>query len=66
MTRAEAQKYNNGLYRIYWKSGGMSEASVGSLHDGTRWFAPTNWVGKDTTGIASTDWRSVNYIEHAD
>jgi hypothetical protein len=39
--------FNNlkcGLYRVYWKSGGSSWASIGIGNDGTRWLAPTNWV----------------------
>ena len=67
MTLEEAKKHGNGLYRIYWKGdGGMSEAAVGRLHDGTPWFAPTNWTSKSQEGIASTSWRSVSHIELAD
>ena len=33
-----------GLYKIYWRSGGSSLASIGVLRDGGRWVAPTNWV----------------------
>lgn len=35
---------NSGLYRVYWADGGSSLAAIGSLYDGTRWLAPTNWV----------------------
>lgn len=66
MTKREAQKLDHGLYRIYWKSGGVSEAAVGSLYDGTRWFAPTNWTAKTTDGIVSTAWRRVDHTEYAD
>lgn len=37
-----------GLYEIFWKSGGSSIASVGNMHDGVRWIAPTNWTSKDS------------------
>ena len=60
MTRDEAQKLGHGVFRLFWKSGGSSVASVGSLHDGTRWFAPSNWVSKTAGGITSTDWRKVD------
>lgn len=67
MTQAEAQeRTRHGLYRLFWKSGGMSEAAVGSLHDGRRWFAPTNWTSKSPEGIASTQWRLVDCVETAD
>ena len=37
-----------GLYEIFWKSGGSSLASVGNMHDGVRWIAPTNWTSADS------------------
>jgi hypothetical protein len=40
-----------GLYKIYWNEeseGGTSIASVGNMHDGVRWIAPTNWTSKDS------------------
>lgn len=48
-----------GIYRLYWKSGGSSLAAVGGLSDGTLWFAPTNWTGKEPGAIASIAWYSV-------
>jgi hypothetical protein len=56
-----------GVYRLLWKSGGSSVASVGMTYDGTRWYAPANW----TTGsadaslatVVSTDWGRVNRVE---
>lgn len=62
MTQREVQKLGHGLYRLFWKSGGMSLASVGSLHDGRRWFACTNWVSKESDGIACTSWRLVDHV----
>tara|TARA_Y100000310_G_C20598360_1_gene771697 strand:+ start:227 stop:601 length:375 start_codon:yes stop_codon:yes gene_type:complete len=56
-----------GLYRIFWKSGGTSLASVGQTHDGTRWFAPCNWTGKNENPlVASTDWKLVSRFELID
>lgn len=46
-TREEILGCPHGIYKVFWKSGGFSLAAVGSLHDGTRWFAPTNWTGKE-------------------
>lgn len=38
------QDIRMGLYKIHWKSGGSSLASIGITHDGGRWIAPTNWI----------------------
>lgn len=57
-----------GLYRVTWKEsagGGQSLASVGLLHDGTRWLAPTNWVSETPSGIATTNWSEVESVELA-
>ena len=63
MTKDEAKKLKNGVYKIFWKyDGGSSLASVGRLHDGTPWFAPSNWVSANKEGIACTEWRMVEYI----
>lgn len=62
MTKEEARKLHHGIYRLYWKDGGSSLASVGGLHDGTRWFAPINWTSKAPDGIASTKWVYVEYV----
>lgn len=51
-----------GLYKIYWKEGGSSLASVGSLNDGTRWYAPCNWTGENEF-VACTDWDEVERVE---
>lgn len=55
-----------GLYRIYWRDGSTSLASVGMLHDGLHWFAPINWTAKDTTGIACTNWSYVHRVERVE
>ena len=55
-------KIRPGLYIIYWKEGGSSLASVGMLHDGTRWFAPSNWTGDGSMQV-STEWDLVWKVE---
>jgi hypothetical protein len=59
MNKIDVQKLRHGVYRLFWKGGGSSLASVGSLYDGTRWFAPTNWTSQMKEGICSTNWRVV-------
>ena len=44
MTKAASQLLGNGLYRVWWKSGGSSLAAVGVQANGDRWLAPTNWI----------------------
>ena len=67
MTKDEVKALQRGLYRIFWKSeagGGSSIAAVGSTYNGSRWLAPTNWVGF-TTDEARLDesWEMVEKIE---
>lgn len=33
-----------GIYTCYWRDGGSSKVAIGMGQDGTRWFAPTNWI----------------------
>lgn len=47
-----------GVYRIYWKDGGSSVASVGYNVAGDFWYAPSNWIT-----VPSFDWTSVKYIK---
>jgi hypothetical protein len=60
-------KYNSdmtiapGLYRLFWKSGGTSVASVGCDYSGRNWFAPTNWIG-----VPSFYWSLVESFEQID
>jgi len=62
---ADVKKLPHGLYKVYWKTGGMSLASVGSTPNGNRWLAPTNWVrllsDNDNANIV---WRGVFRVEH--
>jgi hypothetical protein len=48
-----------GIYRLHWRSGGFSLASVGQLHNGHKWFACANWSSDSIRGIASTLWEEV-------
>lgn len=63
--KKEFSNLKHGVYRIFWKSGGISLASVGSTHDGTRWFAPCNWVSEEKKfpKVTSTDWGEVERVE---
>ena len=64
MTQEQAKMIGgNGWYVLHWKSGGASVATVGTLHDGRRWFAAANWTAKDASGIASVAWRHVREAE---
>ena len=54
MTRKEAKKLVNGVYRVFWKDGGASVAAIGRLYDGDVWMAPCNWTHPIPDGIAST------------
>lgn len=51
---------DNGLYRVFWKSGGSSLASIGVTDDGGRWLAPTNWA-KPT--IPFTQWDRIARLD---
>lgn len=63
MKKSKAKELNIGIYRIFWKSGGVSLAAVGQLHDGTKWLAPCNWTSEKEF-IAPTDyWKRVKRVE---
>ena len=59
MKKKDVDILQNGLYKLFWKEGGSSLASVGQLINGDMWYAPTNWVDKTEEGIACTNWRTV-------
>lgn len=48
MKKSALMSAGHGLFKVYWKSGGYSLASIGSLPSGERWIAPTNWVNGAT------------------
>ena len=43
-TEKDILKCSLGLYKVYWKSGGSSLASIGQMYNGDRWIAPCNWT----------------------
>lgn len=59
MTKREAKKLQHGIYRIHWKMGGSSLASLGSKSNGDKWIAATNWI----SGSNSNCWRFVDKVE---
>lgn len=63
MTLKETQSLPHGIYRIYWKEeygGGHSLAAVGSLNDGSKWIACTNWIGKEQVNSSGEEiWNKV-------
>jgi hypothetical protein len=65
MKQTEVKELKHGLYKLWWKTGGCSLASVGSTHDGSRWYAPCNWTSQDNERpmVASTDWIDVDRVE---
>jgi hypothetical protein len=60
MNKRDSGKLHHGLYEVFWKSGGMSLAAVGSRCDGSRWLAPTNWIGFDDPAMA---WHMVECVK---
>ncbi|MHA2279531.1 MAG: hypothetical protein ACXAC5_01380 [Promethearchaeota archaeon] len=55
------QDVKAGLYRVFWRSGGSSLASVGITADGGRWLAPINWVAPT---VDQSHWAEVVRLEH--
>ncbi len=60
MKKSEVQKLQHGLYHIYWKGGGSSLASIGSMPNGDRWMSPTNWISPGTS--KREHWKAVKYV----
>jgi hypothetical protein len=56
--KAEVEKLEFGAYKIYWKSGGSSIATIGFHQDGTRWFAPINWLE-----VPSSNWKAIKKVK---
>ena len=57
MKKKDVAELSFGLYRLYWKEGGSSLASVGQNANGDLWFAPTNWIT-----VPCFDWKSVKRV----
>lgn len=47
-----------GVYRLFWKDGGSSVASVGCDREGWQWLAPANWVS-----VPCFDWGMIERVE---
>jgi hypothetical protein len=55
----------NGVYLIHWKTsqgGGASLAAVGTLANGNKWLAPTNWVSPTLNQEPNNHWRKVSRV----
>jgi hypothetical protein len=59
MNAKEAKNLSLGLYRLFWKSGGSSLASVGQDESGNKWIAPINWI----TPGATDYWKHISRVE---
>lgn len=61
MKMSDVQNLPPGIYRIFWKTGGSSLASVGCDKDGKRWLAPTNWLLANNVDLTNwhKTWRRV-------
>ena len=63
MIEKEVRKLGPGLYRIFWKTGGVSLAAVGVTEDGKLWMAPTNWVTLLDRADYRKTWAMVERVE---
>jgi hypothetical protein len=61
-TPAKFSKIPNGVYIVFWDSGGHSLAAIGRDAVGNCWLAPTNWID-----VPSFDhWDEVTRVERID
>ena len=54
-----------GVYKVFWRSGGHSVASIGGLYDGQRWLAPSNWTapnGHNPTCLLMDKINDIDYM----
>jgi hypothetical protein len=63
MKQKEVKELENGLYKIYWKSGAKSLAAVGQLYNGDKWLAPTNWTSEIGFTAPSDVWHLVKKVK---
>lgn len=63
MKKSNARKLPCGVYRLHWRAGGSSLASVGRLDGGITWFAPSNWHPARPEEIVSVEWTLVFKVE---
>lgn len=47
---------DNGLYEVFWESGGSSLASIGRYPSGDIWIAPTNWINGSVNYKEKKSW----------
>lgn len=45
-----------GCCLIHWKEGGHSDAVIGQMHDGSRYFACANWTASEEER-GQVDWK---------
>jgi len=62
MKANQTAKIKPGLYRLYWREGGHSLASIGVDASGKLWVAPVNWLSPIQNPDAKF-WRSVDRVE---
>lgn len=60
MNKEEVDRLDNGVYRLYWRDGRSSLASIGDGVGGYKWFSATDW---DKTGTTDLHWRCVERAE---
>lgn len=55
----------DGLYRVFWTSGGVSLCAIGYNSDGSNWIAATNWIAPaNITDLeASGQWNDFDRLE---
>ena len=51
MKATRIEELTIGVYKIKWKGGGSSLASIGCDAKGRWWMAPCNWINMDKTYI---------------
>lgn len=59
MTEKQVRLIQNGLYRIFWKEGGVSLAAIGRNYSGKVWYCPVNWIN----GKGWYDWTKIKTVE---
>lgn len=63
MTKREARKLAVGLYRLHWKNGRVTLATVGARFDGARWFVIPLVSIANARDAAWMDWPLIDRAE---
>lgn len=63
MEQEELLKLPHGLYKVYWKSGGKSLASIGSMPNGDRWIAVCNWINGSVLIKDLSEWSAIKKVK---